>query len=258
MSIIDEGFAIRRNGTCLAGLEVDCGATRAPFRGCCPTGYACPSQYNIACCTPGRNCTEPLLAAPQPKCANATWDLFDNGGFFCCEHSLPGYNRSNTNGCAAPGARLAAGDQILSTVRVGVEATTSASLSASSTALASSTSNAGPASVSASLIPSHSSVPSDSGSSTPVGAIAGGVVGGVALIALLALLTWFFLRRKKQKAEENPYLLNQRHEVDATPTKYRMDGTSGVYEVDGASTPSGYATELHSQQKPVELPAEHR
>jgi hypothetical protein len=115
----DPGFAIRRNGTCISGLEVDCGATRAPYHGCCPTGLSCPSQYNIACCPPNSNCTTSLLDAPQPNCANATWDLFDNGGYFCCEHGYPGYNRQNTNGCAQPGTVFGKGDEILSTVRVG-------------------------------------------------------------------------------------------------------------------------------------------
>ncbi|KAL4948635.1 hypothetical protein BDW69DRAFT_189094 [Aspergillus filifer] len=42
----------------------------------------------------------------------------------------------------------------------------------------------------------------DEGSSTNVGAIAGGVVGGVAGLALIILGLWFYLRRKKQKDAE--------------------------------------------------------
>lgn len=120
MVSIEQGFAIRRNGSCLAGLEVDCGQTRAPYHACCPTGFACPHQYNVACCPPGNNCTDALLAAPSPVCANGTWDLFDNGGYFCCEHGLPGYNRDDSNGCAKPGVPLESGVQMLSTVSVGV------------------------------------------------------------------------------------------------------------------------------------------
>lgn len=45
-----------------------------------------------------------------------------------------------------------------------------------------------------------SSDPGDGGSSTPVGAIAGGVVGGVAGIVLVGAAVWFFLRRRKQSA----------------------------------------------------------
>lgn len=40
--------------------------------------------------------------------------------------------------------------------------------------------------------------PDDGGSSTPVGAIAGGVVGGVAGIALIGAAVWFFLRKRRQ------------------------------------------------------------
>ncbi|KAF2645190.1 hypothetical protein P280DRAFT_363908, partial [Massarina eburnea CBS 473.64] len=88
------GWAIRRSGTCLSGLETDCGATYAPFRGCCPMEFACPNQYNVACCPSGSNCTSSLLnpsVTPEVKCANTTWDLFDNNGYFCCEQGLKAY-----------------------------------------------------------------------------------------------------------------------------------------------------------------------
>lgn len=120
MSIIAEGFAIRRNGTCFEDVEVDCGATRAPFRGCCPSNYACPSQYNIACCENGFNCTTSLLEVSPPRCANETWNLFDNGGYFCCEQGLTAYNRDNTNVCASPGARVLTGDELLPVMRSGI------------------------------------------------------------------------------------------------------------------------------------------
>ncbi|CAO2653169.1 Nn.00g025800.m01.CDS01 [Neocucurbitaria sp. VM-36] len=106
------------------------------------------------------------------------------------------------------------------------------------------------------------SSPPASGSSTPVGALAGGVVGGVSAIALLTLLAWYFLRRsKRKKAGENPYLLHQRHEVDATPmlitaaSKYHMDESQHVYEVADSPSPTSFARELPAQQKPIELPA---
>lgn len=116
---INPGFAIRRNGSCLAGgYEVDCGQTRTPFRLCCPTGLECPSQQNFACCSPENiSCTSALL--PEPKCANATWDLFDNEGYFCCEHGLPGYNIRGTHGCASPGFVYSGGEESLSTVQAG-------------------------------------------------------------------------------------------------------------------------------------------
>jgi hypothetical protein len=102
---IEQGFAIRRNGSCLV-IEEDCGPTKLPFRGCCPDGFKCPPAYNIDCCPVGESCTRELLAAPKPVCANSTWDLYDNDGYFCCEHGLPGYNNSNTNVCASPGSSV--------------------------------------------------------------------------------------------------------------------------------------------------------
>jgi hypothetical protein len=122
-SLITPGFAIRRK-TCPRGLEVDCGATGFDgFHACCPSSLTCPgTQYNVVCCPDGAtDCSEDTLAkAAVPSCANATWDMFDNGGFFCCEHGLPGYNKSNTNGCATPNVALPAGVVLLKTVRVGV------------------------------------------------------------------------------------------------------------------------------------------
>ncbi|KAM0426551.1 hypothetical protein ACHAPT_008243 [Fusarium lateritium] len=48
--------------------------------------------------------------------------------------------------------------------------------------------------------PSETGDSDDGGSSTPVGAIVGGVVGGVALIAILGLAIWFIRRNKQKKA----------------------------------------------------------
>jgi hypothetical protein len=44
----------------------------------------------------------------------------------------------------------------------------------------------------------NTSEDSGSSNSTPVGAIAGGVVGGLAGLALIATAVWFFLRRRNQ------------------------------------------------------------
>lgn len=89
----------------LRGVEMDCGSTSMDgFRGRCPSSLFCDErQPNRICCPAGApDCTEITLST-RPLCANATWDLFDNGGFFCCEHGSLGYNVSNTNGCTFPG-----------------------------------------------------------------------------------------------------------------------------------------------------------
>ena len=99
---VPSGFAIRRNGSCLLS-EVDCGQTVAPFRACCPARGSCPHQYNVDCCPSPANCTQALLK--NPNCANSTWTLYDNSGYFCCAPGTIGYGASLTDsdGCADPG-----------------------------------------------------------------------------------------------------------------------------------------------------------
>jgi hypothetical protein len=160
------------------------------------------------------------------------------------------------NGCAQPGTLFAAGDEFLSTVRVGegmlllgescgrgcrliVVVATSTSSSTSSTAIASAT-------------PSNSAPPSNS-SSTPVGAIAGGVVGGVVGLALIALLVWFVMRRKRKTKAADLYALQETHATETT--KYRQTASPILYEAEGLDL---MQAELPALRKPVELPAEQR
>lgn len=122
-SVVQPGFAIRRKGICLSGIEVDCGSTGIEgFHACCPSSFVCnPKESNRICCPPGASdCTQTSLSA-KPLCANATWDMFDNGGFFCCESGSPGYNVSNMNGCIKPGQAISVGPILpLAIVRTGV------------------------------------------------------------------------------------------------------------------------------------------
>jgi hypothetical protein len=81
----------------------------------------------------------------------------------------------------------------------------------------------------------------DSGSETPVGAIAGGVVGGVAGLALIGGLVFFFLRRRRR---------NQQSAVDVPePSPPSPTGTLGQ-----KPSPSQFA-ELHpnATPRPAEL-----
>ncbi|THC87066.1 hypothetical protein EYZ11_013488 [Aspergillus tanneri] len=64
------GWALRRNGSCLADLEVDCGIT----------------------------CHDALHA--KPVCANSTWDLYINGDYFCCEQGTTAFAKDGgSDGC---------------------------------------------------------------------------------------------------------------------------------------------------------------
>lgn len=111
------GFALRTSGTCAAN-ELDCGFTVLPFRACCPNGSYCPSQYNVNCCPSAANCTQ--LLVDKPKCANETWDLYDNNGYFCCEPGTIGYaTTSNSDGCALPGYKFSGADTLLRVISSG-------------------------------------------------------------------------------------------------------------------------------------------
>lgn len=109
------GWSIRRNGsTCLAS-EVDCGPTVPPFRNCCPSGSFCPHANNVACCPTEEFCDDALNG--QPHCANSTWDLYINGGYFCCDKGTIGYAvDGGSNGCGEPGYKLQEGETSLKVV----------------------------------------------------------------------------------------------------------------------------------------------
>ena len=70
------------------------------------------------CCPSSKNCTAEIVA--KPRCANETWDLFDNGGYFCCERGLIGYATTrNSDGCASPGHTFEEGEEVLPVIRAG-------------------------------------------------------------------------------------------------------------------------------------------
>ena len=115
--VMASGFALRRNGSCLAE-QVDCGPTADTYHACCPSGSSCPRQFNVNCCPTSDNCTQTLVA--KPGCANPTWDLYDNNGFFCCAQGKMGYKTpSNTDGCADLDYKLQRGEALLRIVKPG-------------------------------------------------------------------------------------------------------------------------------------------
>jgi len=79
------------------------------------------STDGAQCCPTLANCTESLLQLPQPQCANQTWDLYDNNGYFCCLPGLVGYaaTLTNTDGCAAAGYALRSGEILLPLISAG-------------------------------------------------------------------------------------------------------------------------------------------
>ncbi|OLN92211.1 hypothetical protein CCHL11_01597 [Colletotrichum chlorophyti] len=80
-------------------------------------------------------------------------------------------------------------------------------------------------------VTSPSQPDNDEGSSTPVGAIVGGVIGGIAVIALVAFGVWFLLRKKKAAPSGQPLTTHQPMAMNPGPQ----------------GSPSQYAATTHTQ-----------
>ncbi|KAI2995002.1 hypothetical protein CBS147346_10152 [Aspergillus niger] len=173
-----EGYAIRRNNSCLSD-EVGCGKTWDDWHACCPHGSYCPgSRYSVAnnvCCPSWTDCTADI---DPPACANSTWSMHNYTGYFCCSEDQSGFMLKGTDwvGCLDSDSP---GNASYSALKLISYATSTAS--ATSTPTSTSTLNA-----TATTTSSATSAPnSDSSSHTNTGAIAGGVVGGVIGVANL-------------------------------------------------------------------------
>jgi hypothetical protein len=89
-----------------------------------------------------------------------------------------------------------------------------------------------------------------SSSSTNVGAIAGGVVGGVAFVAVVAVGIFLFTRKDKQRRTRvlGGVKVNDKH-VTVLPTVYQPESQtglgsqheSGVYDESALQSPYGHA-----------------
>ncbi|CCT69294.1 uncharacterized protein FFUJ_07861 [Fusarium fujikuroi IMI 58289] len=100
----------------------------------------------------------------------------------------------------------------------------------------------------------------DSGSSgTPVGAIAGGTVGGAAALALIGVAVFFFLRRrKKSKASSSS---NYQQAPGGDKTGWNQQQQQGGYYYDTNSPSTGYDGSLNGQygyQQAGGYPAGHQ
>ncbi|KAJ5266284.1 hypothetical protein N7524_007302 [Penicillium chrysogenum] len=190
------GFAIRRNGSCLRDIgECDTDAGKDPvtsqhFFRCCPTGATCSDANTGLCCPDEEDCRQEV--SNPAHCANETWDLYRNydGGHFCCEQGQYGFNRTQGGvGCGTEQELMIESRTSLSPVSLGATPTPSSSPISSSSPTSSNS-------------PTSSSSPaSSSSSSSNAGAIAGGVVGGVAGLAIIVALLWYFMRRRPQKQQ---------------------------------------------------------
>ncbi|OJJ59625.1 hypothetical protein ASPSYDRAFT_44011 [Aspergillus sydowii CBS 593.65] len=217
------GYALRKNGTCGADQET-CGNPWNDWHNCCPKGTHC-GEHNT-CCPREAGCEQFLVE--DPHCANnKTWDLYKTeGNFFCCLSTssayLAGglwYNGSSTTGIAcADGIPDGEENEALYPVARGT-ATQS--------------------------------------SSTNTGAIAGGVVGGCAGLALIIALVWFLMRRRRQQAPATDPLMSPDPSTPAQDKKgvygFELDNNAMRAELQG--NPSTMAHELPPDTVRQELPA---
>ncbi|KAJ9245521.1 hypothetical protein DTO169E5_826 [Paecilomyces variotii] len=211
------GFALRINGSC-ADNEQDCGGTVGSFRACCPAGSFCPSQYNVNCCPSSANCTESLVA--KPKCANETWDLYDNNGYFCCLQDTTGYSTpGNSDGCASPGYPFSEDETLLSKISAGQNVATAASTTSSVSS------------------PTTTTTGSLSGTFTPpassrIIAIAA-VMGGIGVLILIVGVIWLTFRRLRRKRRaERPVPVSDQVKESYTPVP-ELEGRDRAAELEG-------------------------
>lgn len=87
-------------------------------------------------------------------------------------------------------------------------------------------------------------------------------MGGIVGLAVLALVAWLLMRRKRQNSNTaNPYSAVHRAEElggQNVPMVHQLDDTQRVHEAEAGKTTYAYHKELSADSVPVELPAEHQ
>ncbi|KAJ5841258.1 hypothetical protein N7534_011088 [Penicillium rubens] len=201
------GFAIRRNGSCLRDIgECDTDAGKDPvtsqhFFRCCPTGATCSDANTGLCCPDEEDCRQEV--SNPAHCANETWDLYRNydGGHFCCEQGQYGFNRTQGGVGRDPNTEQLPDIEQLTDFK---------------------------------QLPN---IEQFSGIDSNAGAIAGGVVGGVAGLAIIVALLWYFMRRrplKQQPQAQTPVtgaamLQHESFQPPGIPSE--LDGNASVSEL---------------------------
>ncbi|KAJ5607897.1 hypothetical protein N7537_004516 [Penicillium hordei] len=241
-----EGYSMRRNGSC-AGGETDCGKTWDSFRRCCPGNTECPAQPNSPgiCCPTTKNCKAAL--DNKWRCADPTADLYfveKTEGYFCCANDTRGLYTVSRNyaACAKAEDMNDLGVEV-KTMKAIVQYTLPASTSsniATTTTLSSSTSGT----ITATSTSSNNANTDTSHSNT--GAIAGGVVGGIAGVIILIGLAWCLFRRRKKHPQDS-----QSIQPPPGPAS-ELSGSNQITELSGQSIAELPGSE-HRKSPPVEL-----
>lgn len=162
-----------------------CAATSPPFLGCCKSN-PCTSGCPVGDVTAGFLSSNPKLAAAFLPSSAAASSSSSTGPSSATSASSNKPTSSSTNTSTTSGSSSA-----------------SPTRSAASSAAAASTS---PANAAQPVVTSHN---------IPTGAIAGGAVGGVAVLALLIGVILFYCRRRTRSSRE--HMSNQRVGPDKSP-----------------------------------------
>ncbi|KAF7188318.1 hypothetical protein HII31_10382 [Pseudocercospora fuligena] len=192
------------------GLAFGC---EAPFSMCAYDSvkdkyYCCSGEQYNACRAFSTSCTD---SASTQTCGDGSWCcLSESGGERCTSRSgqinvcvatqdnpiadVPQLLMNETYSSLTSANPSATSLSVDVTSLVAEATSSSSSTSSAATTASSTTSTAGPTSTTAN---------SDSGSTT-TGAIAGGVVGGVAGLAIIGGVIWFFLRKRKSNSHDSP------------------------------------------------------
>ncbi|ROW12381.1 hypothetical protein VMCG_00094 [Cytospora schulzeri] len=216
------GWAAREFSGCSGDAPVECGGGATPR--CCPSGFFCFSRSSAYCCPTDTDCYDDVLNMPQ--CPHTGWSLWTNDGdvtdgAWCCESDAFGVSISphtNNGGgvaCSPFGSTLDSYEETASLMMGaslncsssdGVNGTGSGMTSvptSSPSASASTTDSAQPGlsgSSSGALQTSSAPSPTESGthseSSISGGAIAGIAIGGVIVVVLISVLSWWIVRRR--------------------------------------------------------------
>ncbi|OQE11093.1 hypothetical protein PENVUL_c003G08802 [Penicillium vulpinum] len=208
------GYSLRRNDTCADG-NTECPAEQPAPGVCCPTKEDCSASLY-----------------EKERCADPTADLYftdQTKGSFCCANDTQGFYTSANKyaGCVKAEDVNDLGVKVTA-MRKAVPYTLPTSTSsdtATATTLSSSTSGG----ITATSTSSNNGNTSTSQSNT--GAIAGGVVGGIAGVIILIGLAWcLFRHRKKQKHPQDSQYIPR-----SQPPLSEMSESNRITELSGQS-----------------------
>ncbi|KAH8890033.1 hypothetical protein GQ53DRAFT_179664 [Thozetella sp. PMI_491] len=200
-------FAKRQASTTVCGYEL--GIYTASLT--CGKGWTCtynPTWLVGGCCDPNGDGTCPLITKCLDSTQSSLYTLTNSYTAYCGQSSAPFCATITYADFKGYSAFLCSAKKTVEAAYVNPTSIPSSSTPTTTTQPPTTTSSSSTStsfsSTSTSTTPSPTPAP-DSGSSTPVGAIAGGVVGGVAVLALVAFGIWWIMRKsKKDKAANAP------------------------------------------------------